>query len=128
MERTQLLNHVMSNYRRFYIRKAFLGYPWVWSKERRSYLLGCLKAFLKSGFERKFYDLGRVKYWGPQSLKKVDCFDIAWKKRGRGSQRILAGKNNHDTWDCEILLRTCSALHELPHGPAFLGGRGCEAV
>jgi hypothetical protein len=38
------------------------------------------------------------------------------------------GKNNHDTWDCQIFLRTCSALHELPHGPTFLGGGGCEAV
>ena len=54
------------------MRKAFFGYPWVRSSKRRSYLLGCLKAFLKSGFERKFYDLGRVKYWGPQSVKKVD--------------------------------------------------------
>ena len=34
--------------------------------------MGCLKAFLKSGFERKFYDLGKVGYWGPQSKKKVD--------------------------------------------------------
>ena len=84
MERTQLLNHVMSNYRRFYMRKAFFGYPWVWSRDRRSYLLGCLKAFLKSGWERKFYDLGRVKYWGPQSLKKVDFgFDTT---RGRGER------------------------------------------
>jgi anaerobic magnesium-protoporphyrin IX monomethyl ester cyclase len=39
---------------------------------RRRYLLGCLKAFLKAGFERKFYDLGKVGYWGPQSRKKVD--------------------------------------------------------
>jgi len=35
-------------------------------------MLGCLKAFAKSGFERKFYDLGRVGYTGPQSLHKVD--------------------------------------------------------
>ena len=30
------------------------------------------KAFLKSAFERKFYDLGRAGYWGPQSRKKVN--------------------------------------------------------
>jgi anaerobic magnesium-protoporphyrin IX monomethyl ester cyclase len=35
-------------------------------------LLGCLKAFLKSGFQRTFYDLGKVGYWGPQSKKRVD--------------------------------------------------------
>ena len=46
------------------------SYPWAGSGERRRYLLGCLKAFLKSGFERKFYDLGKVGYWGPQSKKK----------------------------------------------------------
>ena len=62
----------MHNYRRFYMKKALFSYPWAGSGERRRYLLGCLKAFLKSGFERKFYDLGRVGYWGPQSKKKVD--------------------------------------------------------
>ena len=30
------------------------------------------------------------------------------------------GKNNHDAWDCEIFLRTRSALHELPYSPTFL--------
>jgi anaerobic magnesium-protoporphyrin IX monomethyl ester cyclase len=72
MERTQLLNHVMGNYRRFYMRKSFFEYPWIRDREKRRYMLGCLKAFLKSGFERKFYDLGRVGYWGPQSARKVD--------------------------------------------------------
>ena len=72
MDRATLLDRVMHNYRRFYMRKSFLSYPWVKDKVRRKYLLGCLKAFLKSGFERKFYDLGKVGYWGPQSKKKVD--------------------------------------------------------
>ena len=40
-----------------------------------------MKAFLKSGFERKFYDLGRVNYWGPQSKGKVDFgFDTSRKR------------------------------------------------
>jgi len=72
MERSQLLDRVMHNYRRFYMRKSFLEYPWIRDKTKRRYMLGCLKAFLKSGFERKFYDLGRVGYWGPQSKKNVD--------------------------------------------------------
>ncbi len=72
MDRAELLDRVMHNYRRFYMNKAFFSYPWSGSGERRRYLLGCLKAFLKSGFERKFYDLGRVNYWGPQSKNKVD--------------------------------------------------------
>ncbi|HZF77159.1 MAG TPA: magnesium-protoporphyrin IX monomethyl ester anaerobic oxidative cyclase [Acetobacteraceae bacterium] len=72
MDRATLLDRTMANYRRFYMRKAFLGYPWTRDRRRRSYLVGCLKAFLKSGFKRTFYDLGKVGYWGPQSKKNVD--------------------------------------------------------
>jgi len=72
MDRATLLDRTMANYRRFYMRKAFLGYPWERDKRRRSYLIGCLKAFLKSGFKRTFYDLGKVGYWGPQTKKQVD--------------------------------------------------------
>ncbi len=72
MERGELLDRVMSNYRRFYMRKAFFHYPWRGTGFRRRYLLGCLKAFLKAGFQRTFYDLGKVGYWGPQTKKKVD--------------------------------------------------------
>ncbi|MBV5323782.1 MAG: magnesium-protoporphyrin IX monomethyl ester cyclase, partial [Rhodospirillaceae bacterium] len=46
MDRATLLDRTMANYRRFYMRKAFLGYPWERDKRRRSYLVGCLKAFL----------------------------------------------------------------------------------
>jgi anaerobic magnesium-protoporphyrin IX monomethyl ester cyclase len=72
MDRATLLDRTMANYRRFYMRKAFLEYPWTRDKRRRSYLWGCLKAFLKSGMQRTFYDLGKVGYWGPQSKKRVD--------------------------------------------------------
>ena len=72
MDRATLLDRVMANYRRFYMRKSFLGYPFERDKAKRRYLLGCLKAFLKSGFQRTFYDLGKVGYWGPQTKKQVD--------------------------------------------------------
>jgi anaerobic magnesium-protoporphyrin IX monomethyl ester cyclase len=72
MDRAELLDRVMNNYRRFYMIKALFHYPWRGTGFRRRYLLGCLKAFLKAGFERKFYDLGKVNYWGPQSKKGVD--------------------------------------------------------
>jgi anaerobic magnesium-protoporphyrin IX monomethyl ester cyclase len=72
MDRAELLDRVMHNYRRFYAQKALFSYPWHGTGARRRYLLGCLKAFLKAGFQRTFYDLGRVGYWGPQSKKKVD--------------------------------------------------------
>jgi anaerobic magnesium-protoporphyrin IX monomethyl ester cyclase len=76
MDRAELLDRVMNNYRRFFMNKSFFQYPWEKDKLRRKYLLGCLKAFLKSSFQRTFYDLGRVGYWGPQSKQKVDfAFD-----------------------------------------------------
>jgi len=96
MSRGELLDAVMNNYRRFYMRRSLFTYPWVRDPVRRRYLRGCLKAFLKSAFERKFYNLGKVGYWGPQTIKKlkwqfdhsrkldakVDFGDVAsWKSR-----------------------------------------------
>ena len=72
MDRAELLDRVMNNYRRFYAIKALFHYPWRGTGFRRKYLLGCLRAFLKAGFERKFYDLGKNNYWGPQSKGRVD--------------------------------------------------------
>ncbi|WP_448578016.1 magnesium-protoporphyrin IX monomethyl ester anaerobic oxidative cyclase [Thermaurantiacus sp.] len=72
MERGELLDRVMHNYRRFYMQKALFHYPWRGTGFRRKYLLGCLKAFAKAGFARTFYDLGKVGYWGPQTKDKVD--------------------------------------------------------
>lgn len=71
MSRGELLNGVMKNYRRFYMQKALFHYPWRGTGFRRRYLLGCLKAFLKAGFARTFYDLGKAGYWGPQSKDRV---------------------------------------------------------
>src|SRR6056297_183653 len=75
MTRGELLDGVMKNYRRFYMRKALFHYPWRGTGYRRRYLLGCLKAFLKAGFARTFYDLGKAGYWGPQTKNKVS-FDF----------------------------------------------------
>jgi anaerobic magnesium-protoporphyrin IX monomethyl ester cyclase len=72
MERGELLDRVMNNYRRFYMKKALFHYPWRGTGFRRRYLLGCLKAFARAGFQRTFYDLGKNGYWGPQSKNKVD--------------------------------------------------------
>ncbi|MCF1503912.1 magnesium-protoporphyrin IX monomethyl ester anaerobic oxidative cyclase [Afifella sp. H1R] len=72
MDRATLLDRVMHNYRRFYMRKMLFHYPWIRDKTLRRYMMGCLKAFMRSGMRREFYDLGRVNYWGPQSKKKVD--------------------------------------------------------
>jgi anaerobic magnesium-protoporphyrin IX monomethyl ester cyclase len=94
MDRAELLDRVMNNYRRFYMWKALFSYPWSGSGQRRRYLLGCLKAFLKSGFERKFYDLGKVDYWGPQSKKKVDFHFDETRKRAADEQ--VEWKTSHN--------------------------------
>ena len=80
MDRDELLDRTMNNYRRFYMKKALFHYPWRGTGFRRRYLLGCLKAFLKAGFQRKFYDLGKVNYWGPQSKGKLDFHFDSSKK------------------------------------------------
>ncbi|MEM9475063.1 MAG: magnesium-protoporphyrin IX monomethyl ester anaerobic oxidative cyclase [Pseudomonadota bacterium] len=71
LTRGELLDGVMKNYRRFYMQKALFHYPWRGTGYRRRYLLGCLKAFLKAGVGRTFYDLGKAGYWGPQTKKTV---------------------------------------------------------
>jgi anaerobic magnesium-protoporphyrin IX monomethyl ester cyclase len=72
MTRGELLDGVMNNYRRFYSRKALFHYPWRGTGFRRRYLLGCLYAFMRAGFQRTFYDLGKAGYWGPQTKGTVD--------------------------------------------------------
>ncbi len=72
LTRGELLDGVMKNYRRFYMKKALFHYPWRGTGFRRRYLLGCLKAFLKAGVGRTFYDLGKAGYWGPQTKASVD--------------------------------------------------------
>ncbi len=94
MDRGELLDRVMSNYRRFYMRKSFLEYPFIRDRTKRRYMLGCLKAFMKSGFKRTFYDLGKVGYWGPQTKKKVDFHFDAERTR----ENTVAADMGDDGW------------------------------
>jgi len=64
MTREQVLKGVLKNYARFYLRKAFLEYPWIKDKFKRRYMMGCLKAFAKTTATKKFYDLERLKVSG----------------------------------------------------------------
>jgi anaerobic magnesium-protoporphyrin IX monomethyl ester cyclase len=68
MTRSEVLNGVMNNYKRFYMRKSFLSYPWIKDPFKRRYMMGCLKAFLTSTLERRFYDLGRIGYRGQKDI------------------------------------------------------------
>ena len=112
MERGELLDRVMHNYRRFYMRKALFHYPWRGTGFRRRYLLGCLKAFLKAGFQRTFYDLGKVGYWGPQTKDRVDFhFD-----RTRRSARAATGD-----WESAAERAARARGRRVDHGPARPG-------
>ncbi len=77
MTRGALLEGVLKNYRRFYMQKALFHYPWRGTGYRRKYLLGCLKAFLKAGVQRQFYDLGKHGYF---SLKSRDDLDFGFDR------------------------------------------------
>jgi anaerobic magnesium-protoporphyrin IX monomethyl ester cyclase len=91
MTREQVLKGVLRNYGRFYMRKAFLSYPWLRDKFKRRYMLGCLKAFAKTTATKKFYDLERLKFKGGHT--EVDLgFDATKVLR---QDQIAAQKRDH---------------------------------
>jgi anaerobic magnesium-protoporphyrin IX monomethyl ester cyclase len=82
MTRDEVLRGVLNNYRRYYFKKATGGYLWDKDPYRRKYLRGCLKAYLKSAMERRFYDLGRINFWGQKS-------EIDW---GFDQEKVFQGE------------------------------------
>lgn len=63
MTREDVLKGVLRNYARFYSWK-FLEYWLEKDPFKRRYLLGCLWAFVKTTFNKRFYNLSRVKQKG----------------------------------------------------------------
>ncbi len=92
MSRGGLLEGVLKNYRRFYMRKALFHYPWRGTGYRRKYLLGCLKAFLKAGVQRQFYDLGKTDYF---SMKSRDDLDFGFDMTRTIADAQLADWEDH---------------------------------
>ncbi len=90
IDRAELLDGVMANYRRFYMKKMLLQYPFVKDRVRRKYLIGCIKAFFRSAVQRRFYDLGKHNYWGPQ-LKKLIRFDY-------DKSKLQIVEPDHNAW------------------------------
>lgn len=64
MRREEVLKGVLRNYARFYAHKAFFEYPFIPDPFKRRYMLGCLKAFMKTTATKRFYDLGRLRQRG----------------------------------------------------------------
>ncbi|WPL18566.1 magnesium-protoporphyrin IX monomethyl ester anaerobic oxidative cyclase [Thiorhodovibrio winogradskyi] len=90
IDRAELLDGVMANYRRFYMKRMLFQYPWVKDPFRRRYLIGCIKAFFKSAMERRFYQLGQQNYWGPL-FKKLIKFDY-----DKSKSKIV--EPDHNAW------------------------------
>ena len=98
MTRSEVLNGVMRNYARFYMRRTLFSYPWLKDGFMRRYMMGCLWAVIKSGFERRFYDLGRIGYYGQREIDfKFDESKVLNKEElvQLGSQRASAGSTYH---------------------------------
>jgi len=119
IDRAELLDGVMSNYRRFYMKRMLFQYPWVKDPVRRRYLLGCIKAFLKSAFERRFYDLGKHNYWGPQ-LKKLIKFDY-----DKSKAKIV--EPDHNAWKKAPPAKR-PAIAVTGPAPQACGGGGCQQL
>lgn len=112
MDRATLLDLVMKNYRRFYMHKSFLSYPWVRDRTRRKYLLGCLKAFLLSAFQRKFYDLGQRGYWGPHTKKKVKFDFDESRTRAASSEEGWKSAPQHKQAQLAAAVKACGGTNE----------------
>jgi anaerobic magnesium-protoporphyrin IX monomethyl ester cyclase len=68
---------------------------------------------LKSGFERKFYDLGRVNYWGPQSKGKVDFkFDTSRQRASNSSVDWRTKHNRKIKGDLQAGIMACGGGKE----------------
>jgi anaerobic magnesium-protoporphyrin IX monomethyl ester cyclase len=110
MTRSEVLNGVMKNYRRFYMRKSFLSYPWIRDSYKRKYMLGCLKAFLKSTMERRFYDLGRINYTGQKEVDfKFDASKVLTPEQLKALQAKRDAQPNGKPAAPPVNLATVSA-------------------
>jgi anaerobic magnesium-protoporphyrin IX monomethyl ester cyclase len=115
MTRDEVLKGVLNNYRRFYFKKATGGYLWDRDPYRRKYLRGCLKAYLKSAVERRFYDLGRINYWGQSTVdwkfdegKTTSKQELVRLKSKREIQHV------HGVAQCSPHPMVSVAGHEIP--------------
>ncbi|WP_239651743.1 magnesium-protoporphyrin IX monomethyl ester anaerobic oxidative cyclase [Neosynechococcus sphagnicola] len=126
--REELLKGVLRNYARFYFRKAW-EYWFIKDAFKRNYLLGCLKAFVQTTLNQRFYNLKRIKRKGLGA--EIDFgFD---PKRILTPEQITQQKQSHPeraadvnftgnmpTWspindpnsNCEIT--ACGAPNDLP--------------
>jgi anaerobic magnesium-protoporphyrin IX monomethyl ester cyclase len=110
MDREDVLKGVLKCYGRFYMRKAFVGYPFIKDRFKRNYMLGCLKAFAKTTFTKRFYDLGRVQQHGLTT--QIDLgFD---ESKVFSREELLTLKESHPEYTADVDFRR-QAKHATHH-------------
>ena len=116
--REQLLKGVLRNYARFYMWKT-LEYWLVQDPFKRRYLLGCLWAFLKTTFNKRFYNLKRIKQkgfhteidFGFDESRILTREQIAQRQQELGADVNFASTFTQTT---PITISACGAPNDLP--------------
>jgi anaerobic magnesium-protoporphyrin IX monomethyl ester cyclase len=113
MEREDVLKGVLRNYARFYLRKT-IEYWFIKDPFKRKYLLGCLKAFIKTTLNKRFYNLKRVKYKGLRAEIELG-FD---ESKILTYEQIAQRKQEHPELMADVdfvgNISACGAPNELP--------------
>ena len=111
--REELLKGVLRNYARFYMIKTW-EYWWEKDSFKRRYLLGCLWAFAKTTWNKRFYNLKRVKQRG---LKTEIDFGFDQSKILTAEQ-LAAIKKDHPESQADMSfggsIAACGAPNDLP--------------
>lgn len=97
MEREDVLKGVLRNYARFYMRKT-IEYWFVKDPFKRRYLLGCLKAFVKTTLNKRFYNLSRVKRKGWNAEIELG-FD---QSKVFTLEELAKRKQEHPEWAADV--------------------------
>ncbi|QGG48733.1 magnesium-protoporphyrin IX monomethyl ester anaerobic oxidative cyclase [Heliorestis convoluta] len=114
MDREEVLKGVLRSYARFYMRKSFLSYPFIKDPFKRKYMMGCLKAFIKMTANKRFYDLGRVKYKGLSA--DVDLGFDKSKMLTKEEIKVLRANRQEVEADVDFkgTVSACGAPRDLP--------------
>lgn len=111
--REALLKGVLRNYARFYMNKTW-EYWWEKDPFKRRYLLGCLWAFAKTTWNKRFYNLKRVKQRGLRT--EIDFgFDPS---KILTPEQLAAIKKDHPESQADMTfggsIAACGAPNDLP--------------
>ena len=111
--REALLKGVLRNYARFYMNKTW-EYWWEKDSFKRRYLLGCLWAFAKTTWNKRFYNLKRVKQRGLRT--EIDFgFDPS---KILSPEQLAAIKKEHPESQADMSfggsIAACGAPNDLP--------------